>query len=166
MKNSALTTSLICFLSLLSGCTTFQMASVATMAFTGKGFGDHALSSVTGQDCAFFNIVQSQRVCSYDNSVEMVLLTNNQIIDDSLMVEQPEIVDPDSYLVIGSFSKRNNADSYKSDFKHWDSSVISKDQASHSKYLVVVGPLKSQDTDAMKKALKGEGIQSPWLITL
>ena len=165
MKNSALTTSLICVLSLLSACTTFQMASVATMAFTGKGFGDHALSSVTGQDCAFFNIVQGQRVCSYDNSVEMVLLTNNQIIDDSLKVEQPEIVDPDSYLVIGSFSKRNNADSYQSDFKHWDSSVL-KDQASHSKYLVVVGPLKQQDTDHMKKVLEKEGIQSPWLITL
>ncbi|MFK8066803.1 MAG: hypothetical protein AB8D52_00995 [Gammaproteobacteria bacterium] len=78
---------LIC--STLSACSTFSIASLFTMAFTGKGFGDHALSTVTGQDCDFLNLVQGENICTNNNdSAEMVLLTSDQFIDDSIMIAQ------------------------------------------------------------------------------
>ncbi len=72
----------------LTACSSFSIASFFTMVFTGKGFGDHALSTVTGQECAFFNLVHGEEVCINDDSAEMILLTSDQFIDDSLMIAQ------------------------------------------------------------------------------
>lgn len=167
MKNNIVILFFLGTLSLLSGCTTLQVASLATMAFTGKGFGDHALSAVTGKDCAFFNIVQGENVCMYENTAEMILLADGQDIDDSLKaIQQQENNQVGAYLVIGSFSDQKNATSYQSEYKQWNSSVVSDDQLPEKKYRVVVGPMNREDLDHMKKSLIDEGISSPWLVML
>lgn len=80
----------------LTGCSTLNVASFVTMAFTGKSFSDHALSLATGKDCAVFNLVQGKKVCIYEDSAEITLITSAQVIDDSLMIayviEEPEQV--------------------------------------------------------------------------
>jgi len=96
----------------LTACSTFEVVSLTTMAVTGKGFGDHALSIATGQDCNFFNVVQGERVCSYDDSAEMILLTNNQIIDDSLKVDYLQDNSFDSYLVTSDLPEQSQVEPY------------------------------------------------------
>ena len=153
----------------LTACSTFEVLSLATMVVTGKGFGDHALSVATGQDCNFFNVVQGERICAYGDSAEIMLLTNNQIIDDSLkvdyLVEDKDMAESslsNSYLVIGSFSEQSRAESYRTEYSQWNSHIVSAD----TKYRVVVGPVNSQDRDSMKMTLVNEGVESPWLIIL
>jgi|GEM_PF-7003203 len=86
MKYNTIYTAVIIISFNLMGCSTLEVASLVTMTATGKGVGDHAVSVVTGQDCNFFNILQNERVCIIDNSAEMMLLTSEQNIDDSLKV--------------------------------------------------------------------------------
>ena len=151
----------------LTACSTFEVVSLATMAVTGKGFGDHALSVATGQDCNFFNVVQGERICAYDDSAEMMLLTGNQIIDDSLKVDylvedMAESSLSNSYLVIGSFSEQSRAEFHRSEYSQWNSRIVSTD----TKYRVVVGPVDKEDRDNMKTTLVNQGVESPWLIIL
>ncbi len=151
----------------LTGCSTLGVVSFATMAATGKGFSDHALSLVTGQDCNFFNIVQGEKVCLYENSTEMMLLANYQPLDDSLKVDYLEddadkISRSNAYLVIGSFSEQVRAESYQLKFSQWDSLIVASDK----KYRVIVGPVDQQDRESMKRTMLNGGIESPWLISL
>ena len=169
MKNKTLFLSLLFASITLTGCSTLEVASLVTMAVTGKGFGDHALSVVSGQDCNFFNIVQGEKVCYFENSTEMLLLTSNQSIDDSLIATGLDNIPVNSYLVIGSFSDRNNAESYQSEFGHLNSSVITSELTVNTidpVYRVIVGPVEQHHRDRMKKTLINEGVDSPWLITL
>ena len=166
MKKTASCLILIFAVLSLVGCSTFQVVSLATMAFTGKGFGDHALSVATGRDCAFFNIVQDEKICVYDNFADMMLLTNGQNIDESFKMLQPVDNYSNAYLVIGSFSRSENAQSYQTEYRQLNSIVIAPDIASGKNYRVVVGPVYRQELDNMKKTLMNEGIHSSWLIVL
>ncbi len=163
MKNNILPIALIITSFCLAGCSTFNVGSLATLVVTGKGLGDHTLSVVTGQDCHFFNIIQKERICIMDNSAEMLLLTSEQEIDDSLKVERlnNHLVN-NTYLVIGSFSDQVFAESCQTEYMHWNSQVILSD----TKYRVVIGPVSQQDEEHLKKSLINEGVESPWLLTL
>ncbi len=153
----------------LMGCSGFQVASMATMAVTGKGFSDHALSTVTGQDCAFFNVVEGEQVCFSENSVEMTLLTNNQVIDDTLKINtsNKEKIEPDNaFLVIGSFTQRPRAETYQAKYKKWNSQVIKMGDKTEQLYRVVIGPVAKQDKARLKRIFINKGVETPWLVTL
>jgi len=60
-----------------SGCGPATMASVAvsglSVAFTGKGLAEHALSGIRDEDCAVFNVLDGGTMCvPYENTAQAV----------------------------------------------------------------------------------------------
>lgn len=48
----------------LSGCAVYNVATVGSYVFTGKGIGDHASSAVSGGDCNLIkHTVNGQYIC-------------------------------------------------------------------------------------------------------
>lgn len=83
---------LTCFLasaSLLQGCATSNVLSMASLALTGKGMGDHALSVTTGQDCAMMNLIQEAELCALRQSANMSLLLINPDFDQTYQLITP-----------------------------------------------------------------------------
>ena len=75
----------VSFLFSLSGCvaapvvlTGLGIASVATNETTGKGIADHAVSTVTSQDCRIARTVQDQPICQ-DPSLAKIQITTTGV---------------------------------------------------------------------------------------
>ncbi len=151
---------------MLTGCSSFQIVSLTTIALTGKGIGDHALSMVSGQDCTFFNLVQGEQICYSDNSSEIVLLTNAQGIDDEIKITGDVSAVRNQWLVIGSFADRGRAEAQLRTVDHYHAQVIAAETDSMRHYRVIVGPVSESDVSQITSQLIKAGISNPWLITL
>lgn len=166
-----------------SGCSGMHLASLASVAVTGKSFSDHALSKVTGQDCAFLNVIDGEQVCYSNDFVEMTLLTSNQHFDTTLkeVIHQPVDVPAQQpneqlsapkqnlkrkFLVIGSFSQRFRAESFQSDYQQWNSKVVASNDSTAAIYRVVIGPVAQEDKARLKRIFINKGVETPWLMTL
>lgn len=77
--------------SLLQACVgsvPLHFASITSIAVTGKGMSDHAISAASDRDCSMFNMLKNEPLCRGVDSAEMLLLTSGQKIDDQLLAHQ------------------------------------------------------------------------------
>lgn len=185
IKNIKRSLTLLTATFLLTGCASsvsFQLASLAAVAVTGKGFSEHALSVVTGYDCAFFNIVQGEKLCHNEDSADMLLLTDGRLIDSRLLIASPDMFSVNEhlvqhstvpvqsfekvYMVIGSFSDSDKAENHKKKYPELAPEISLMMVTSTPRYRVIVGPVPQQNIPELKRSLAETGISETWPLVL
>lgn len=78
-----------------SGCGPVTMASVAvsgiSVAFTGKGLAEHALSGIRDEDCAVLNVLDAGTMCvPYEDAPGPVVIAGSDDLDGLAPASGPE----------------------------------------------------------------------------
>jgi len=152
----------------LSGCASIPLgAKVAALVgsgvsyvTTGKTLPDHALSSVTRQDCRMTRLVTGDWMCTTLPSIE----------PDPPVVADVEIPAPSQqggrYAVIGSFSSAGNARKWSTRFPELAPQVIAVQIEEQTLYRVAVGPLANGASTILTDQFSLAGIENTWTMTV
>ncbi len=168
MKLSATQIGVALLTFLVSGCASIPLgAKVAALVgsgvsfvTTGKTLPDHALSSVTRQDCRLTRLFSGDWMCT----------TAPSAAPDPPLVADAEIPAPSQqsgrYAVIGSFSSAGNARKWGARFPEFAPQVIRVQSRQRTLYRVAVGPLANGASTILTDQFRLAGIENTWMMTV
>jgi hypothetical protein len=157
----------------LAGCVppAVTVASYAvdasSYAASGKSLSDHGISAAKGEDCATWHFFVGRAVCENpahpvptasleehkrDGSIRRVVGSQNQ----------PAIPAGSSYIVVGSFLDRANAERLAGFYAGYHAQIVNASVAGRSFARVVLGPLDAvQRADLQARGVSGLALDSP-----
>jgi hypothetical protein len=140
---------------------------------TGKGPSDHVISAVAEQDCALLRVIRGQPVCIAPTPeadrplvaarpTEGTTARTNKVAASRL----PASTAPSVYLVLGSFSKPDNAAAWQETLYPLSTRLVPERQGSGgTTYRVVTGPVPAATSRNRQAELRRIGLD-PWRLTL
>lgn len=151
---------------LISGCSGIpvglKIAALAgsgvSLAATGKTLPDHALSSVTAQDCRLMRLVGGHKIC-IDAALDAQAVASQETAPFATQR-------PGRYAVIGSFANVVNARNWGARFPEFTPRVIRVEQVEGTLYRVAVGPIANEASAMLSDQFHLAGIEDPWTMTV